>query len=158
MTDSRPWTPEDDARLLELKALGWTREQIAEDLGRSLGGIADRQTRLRKAGKLAQFVPQTWTEEEIAWLKTRYGRRGWNVARCAEHLGKSESSVKGAARRYGIVEKRGSRGSGKADAPPPPPPGKRRCHDCGRPTVDYRYPRCWARLRAAGHYDFDDEA
>lgn len=28
----------------------------------------------------------------------------------------------------------------------------RRCHDCGRPTTDYRCPRCWARLRRRGGY------
>ena len=28
----------------------------------------------------------------------------------------------------------------------------RRCHDCGRPTTDYRCPRCWARLRRTGGY------
>lgn len=28
----------------------------------------------------------------------------------------------------------------------------RRCHDCGRPTTDYRCPACWARLRRAGGY------
>lgn len=26
---------------------------------------------------------------------------------------------------------------------------KRRCHDCGRPTNDYRCPKCWARLRGS---------
>ena len=28
----------------------------------------------------------------------------------------------------------------------------RRCHDCGRPTTDYRCPGCWARLRSRGGY------
>ena len=28
----------------------------------------------------------------------------------------------------------------------------RRCHDCGRPTTDYRCPWCWARLRSRGGY------
>lgn len=28
----------------------------------------------------------------------------------------------------------------------------RRCHDCGRPTTDYRCPACWARLRSRGGY------
>ena len=23
----------------------------------------------------------------------------------------------------------------------------RRCHDCGRPTTDYRCPKCWAKIR-----------
>lgn len=28
----------------------------------------------------------------------------------------------------------------------------RRCHDCGRPTTDYRCPACWAKLRSRGGY------
>ena len=34
----------------------------------------------------------------------------------------------------------------------------RRCHDCGRPTTDYRCPRCWARLRSRGGYAPKDDA
>ena len=34
----------------------------------------------------------------------------------------------------------------------------RRCHDCGRPTTDYRCPRCWARLRSRGGYSPTEEA
>ena len=33
----------------------------------------------------------------------------------------------------------------------------RRCHDCGRPTTDYRCPACWARLRSRGGYAPKDE-
>ena len=33
----------------------------------------------------------------------------------------------------------------------------RRCHDCGRPTTDYRCQRCWARLRSRGGYAPKDE-
>lgn len=32
------------------------------------------------------------------------------------------------------------------------PKNIRRCHDCGRPTTDYRCPRYWARLRSRGGY------
>ena len=36
---------------------------------------------------------------------------------------------------------------------------RRRCHDCGRPTTDYRCPACWRRLRATydNEYNFDLE-
>ena len=27
------------------------------------------------------------------------------------------------------------------------PKNIRRCHDCGRPTTDYRCPKCWAKIR-----------
>lgn len=29
-----------------------------------------------------------------------------------------------------------------------PPQYSRRCHDCGKPTNDYRCPACWRRIRA----------
>ena len=36
----------------------------------------------------------------------------------------------------------------------PAPVGKmRRCHDCGRPTTDFRCPKCWAKLRAKYEYE-----
>lgn len=39
------------------------------------------------------------------------------------------------------------------------PEYSRRCHDCGRPTNDYRCPKCWARLRGSveGMSDIDTE-
>lgn len=36
----------------------------------------------------------------------------------------------------------------------PAPVGRmRRCHDCGRPTTDFRCPKCWAKLRANYEYE-----
>nr|DAZ55704.1 MAG TPA: GcrA cell cycle regulator [Caudoviricetes sp.] len=32
----------------------------------------------------------------------------------------------------------------------------RRCHDCGAPTTDYRYPKCWSKLRSRGGYTTTD--
>lgn len=31
--------------------------------------------------------------------------------------------------------------------------GKRRCHDCGRPTSNYRCEKCWTRRRGFGASD-----
>ena len=36
----------------------------------------------------------------------------------------------------------------------PAPVGKmRKCHDCGKPTTDFRCPKCWAKLRAEYEYE-----
>lgn len=36
----------------------------------------------------------------------------------------------------------------------PAPVGRmRKCHDCGRPTTDFRCPKCWAKLRANYEYE-----
>ena len=32
----------------------------------------------------------------------------------------------------------------------------RRCHDCGRPTPDYRCPACWAAFRRRHGVTWDD--
>lgn len=33
----------------------------------------------------------------------------------------------------------------------------RRCHDCGKPTTDYRCSDCWAKLRGRGAYYHDHD-
>ena len=33
----------------------------------------------------------------------------------------------------------------------------RKCHDCGRPTYDYRCSECWKKIRAEQDYSYDDE-
>lgn len=40
------WTPEEDARLLSLRATGLTFERVADELGRSLGSVTNRWYRL----------------------------------------------------------------------------------------------------------------
>ena len=42
------WTPSEDATLLELANEGIPYSQIAEELGRSIAGVAHRLTRLRR--------------------------------------------------------------------------------------------------------------
>lgn len=37
-------------------------------------------------------------------------------------------------------------------------PRQRKCHDCGRPTSDYRCPACWAKLRREHGLPFEDRA
>lgn len=32
----------------------------------------------------------------------------------------------------------------------------RKCHDCGKPTNDYRCPKCWARIRGDSVRSYSD--
>lgn len=32
----------------------------------------------------------------------------------------------------------------------------RKCHDCGKPTNDYRCPKCWARIRGDSVSSYSD--
>ena len=57
MRTGRPWTYEEEERLMEHYAAGWTNAQIGEALGRSRGAIGERLLRLRTLGKLMHMPP-----------------------------------------------------------------------------------------------------
>lgn len=99
-------------------------------------------------------MPKGWSDDEIETAARMYAA-GESYAR----IGKAIKKTGGAVRCYIydhrelFPEPRERKGS---------LPGKafyirntlyiRRCHDCGRPTTDYRCPACWARLRSKGRY------
>lgn len=55
---SRPWTPEEDKRLLELRAAGKSREMIAAALHRSAKSVPSRLYVLSKANRPAEGSEQ----------------------------------------------------------------------------------------------------
>ncbi len=64
-----------------------------------------------------------------------------------------------AIRRQHAEDQRGRRNALRAQekaADVAAPGGKRRCHDCGRPTFNYRCEKCWAKLR--GRTDVEEDA
>lgn len=82
-------------------------------------------------------MSRPWTAEEdrkLQWLMSV----GAETAQIARFFGRSQQAV--------CMRVRSIRTGGSLKEP------TRRCHDCGRPTTDYRCPRCWARLRRAGGY------
>lgn len=99
-------------------------------------------------------MPKGWSDDEIETAARMYAA-GESYARIGKEVGKTGDAV-----RYYIYAHR--------ELFPEPPERKdillgeasyrqitrymRRCHDCGRPTTDYRCPRCWARLRSRGGY------
>ena len=151
------WSAEEDAQLVELRREGWPVARIASVLGRTVSAVGARQTVLRKRG-LMDFcpAPEPWRPEEDDWLRGHYGRSGWTLRTCAEWLGRSQCGVKARVRRLGVAAQRTGRPpSGESlELMSVPRPRKRRCHDCGRPTWDYRCSRCWERLREK--YDCED--
>lgn len=130
------WTPEEDALLRRL----WPAlsvEQIAERIGRPVKGVYRRANRLGlTCGNQAAKVP--WTPEEDKVLKERIG--SMTYAEIGELLGRTEKSVKHRALHLSL------RGGPKPRLPRLKD-AERRCHDCGRPTPDYRCPACWRKLR-----------
>ena len=136
------WTPEEDAMLKELWPV-LSVEQLSERIGRTVKGIYRRANRLGlTCGKQAAKLP--WTPEEDAVLKENIG--AMTYAEIGELLGRTEKSVKQRALSLNV------RGGSKP-RPPKPRAGQRRCHDCGRPTSDYRCAKCWAKLREKYKYE-----
>ena len=88
-------------------------------------------------------MSRPWTAEEdrkLQWLMSV----GAETAQIARFFGRSQQAV--------CMRARSIRTGGSQKEP------TRRCHDCGRPTTDYRCPRCWARLRRTGGYSPTGEA
>ena len=82
-------------------------------------------------------MSRPWTAEEdrkLQWLMSV----GAETAQIARFFGRSQQAV--------CMRARSIRTGGSQKEP------TRRCHDCGRPTTDYRCPRGGARLRRAGGY------
>ena len=81
------WSPEDDARLIELYHTGAsaeTVESIAKTLNRTLNAVRSRIVTLKLSNRV-------WTSEEEAWLKLNYANLGKEA--CAQHLNRTPSSI-----------------------------------------------------------------
>ena len=54
---NRPWTPDGKDYLIELYKLGWTADEMAEEMNRTPGDIAGKIYDLGEAGKI---IPEMW--------------------------------------------------------------------------------------------------
>ena len=101
-----------------------------------------------------------WSDDEIETAARMYAA-GDSYRSIGAAIGKHPDTVRWYALRHperfiSEPERMGILQGKKAALPIPR--YTRRCHDCGRPTTDYRCPRCWARLRRAGGYSPTGEA
>ena len=145
-----PWTPEEDRRLWELRKQGFSLLETARCIGRSEAACKQRLARLLKASGNPPPVPPPWTDADLGWLALNYIRLGGRA--CAEHLGRSLSAVQEKAKRLGVA-----RGCAREK---PLQAGMRRCHDCGKPTTNYRCPKClsvWRRKYGISENIRDEE-
>lgn len=179
----KAWMPDDDARLLQMRGEGKSYADCGAVLGRTPHACESRLQRLKAAGPIAGLTPpsRSWSAEEEAILRDAWpkmlardivdllpGRSLKAVYTRAETLGLTDA--------YGL-HKRGPRPEPKSKPKPklepkprptpeprpkrkrpteskPAPVGKmRRCHDCGKPTADFRCPECWAKLRKEYEYE-----
>ena len=193
----KAWTPEDDAKLLQMRGEGKTFADCGAALGRTPHACESRLLRLKKAGPIVGLTPssRSWSAEEDAVLRENWTQM---LARDIVYLlpGRSLKAVYSRAQALKLADafglhNRGPRPKTKPEQKPklesepkprpkqkpklepkprpepeprpkrkrptesrPAPVGKmRRCHDCGKPTSDYRCPKCWAKLRAKYEYE-----
>ena len=191
----KAWTPEDDAKLLQMRGEGKTFADCGAALGRTPHACESRLLRLKKAGPIVGLTPssRSWSAEEDAVLRENWTQM---LARDIVYLlpGRSLKAVYSRAQALKLADafglhNRGPRPKTKPEpklesepkprpkqkpklepkprpAPEPRPKRKRptesrpapvgkmrRCHDCGRPTPDFRCPECWAKLRANYEYE-----
>lgn len=57
LSDNRPWTPDGRDYLIDLYKLGWTAEEMAEEMNRTPGNIIGEIYDLGEAGKI---TPEMW--------------------------------------------------------------------------------------------------
>ena len=137
------WTPEDDALLAEL----WhvlSVPEISERLHRTVKGVYRRANRLGLTSGNEQ-EKRRWTLDEDAVLKANLD--AMTYAEIGVLLGRTANSVKQRALSLQL------RGGPKPRLPKPSGKNMRKCHDCGRPTTDYRCSKCWAKLREKYRYE-----
>lgn len=101
---------------------------------------------------------RAWTQDDVIRL-VKLLRDGRTTEEAANALGRTVPAIWQYMRYHrqafqGLPERRG--GSRSRGAHMRGGVYTRRCHDCGRPTTDYRCPACWAKLRRKGGYNLSD--
>ena len=145
MSDSHRWTPEEDAELRRLRMEGASWEVCAEILKGRTTGACRRQFDRTDGGIHRKAFPP-WTKEQLEILRELYGKVPAQVI--ARRVGRTTESVRTKARKLGLVSAKTGEVLASAEVAPTGVFLKlRKCHDCGKPTPDYRCPECWARIR-----------
>ena len=138
MAAVRKWTPEEDAVLRRMRSRQMAWEDIAACLGRTRPACETRWRSLNVPDMRRRGAP--WSEEEDAVLK-KLMTQGLSWSDAADRLpGRSSQACAARGKLLGV----------RAAKPVQKRPGAlsmRRCHDCGRPTADYRCPKCLAAWR-----------
>lgn len=135
MASGNPWMPEEDALLERLIRQGLSWPEIGARLRRPFRACANRWYRIRRGEGSGRHL-RPWTQEEDDAIRERYAGGDVRLEDLAEAWGRSLSAVKGRAKTLGLAASRVPKSLQEACA------GLRRCHDCGRPTPDFRCPAC----------------
>ena len=137
MASAAKWTPEEDAVLKRLHAAGLDWATCSTALGRSEKSCESRWHNLNRPRRQNG---RPWTEEEDETLRAVLAKGlSWSDA-AARLPGRSSRACMARGKALGV-------GVLKPVLKRPDALSLRRCHDCGKPTTDYRCPKCRARWR-----------
>jgi len=152
MLRSGPWTPPEDERMAQLRALGYSWSAVGQSLGRDPQACANRMYRLKKG--VTGTTAAWWSLEDDEAIRNAFAAEKPDVAGLAQSLGRSESAVETRARELRLTSRLSKKEAGDGSS-------VRRCHDCGRVTHDYRCPAClrkWRRLHGVSLHPGEDGA
>lgn len=156
---ARLWTPEEDAVLRRMREAGIEWAVCGTALGRTASACLSRWHELSPGRAACSRRGRAWTPEEDALL-VKMAKEGVTWSEMSRRLaGRSPKSCSSRACTLGLAKRRPPRSE-----PPVSELSRRRCHDCGKPTTDYRCPKCLAKFRARngvsvnGAKDDDDGA
>lgn len=151
MLRSGPWTPPEDERMAQLRALGYSWSAVGQALGRDPMACANRLYRLKKG--VTTVANPWWSLEEDEVIRTEYGQEKPDVEGLAQRLGRTQTAVENRARELRLTSRLSKKETGDGSS-------VRRCHDCGRVTHDYRCPAClrkWRRLHGVSLHPGDED-
>lgn len=146
MTHPRPYSAADDAWLCEHYADAPTEELRARFPERTIKALSAhaRYLGLRRSSEALAKNCAAWADWERDKLCRLYAL-GLTVDDIAKVLGRSPAAVHTQCSLIGLRRTEDMRSYPPSGACGPKP--KRRCHDCGRPTDDYRCPVCLRKWR-----------
>lgn len=90
-----PWTPEEEGKMQQMIALGYSYAEIAEELGRTYSGVAHRINKIQGSGKAKvprRKIAIPWTDEEVQ-LMLELERKGYDDESIAYSLGREKSHI-----------------------------------------------------------------
>lgn len=140
---TRAWTADEDAVLRRMHDAGIGWEVCATALGRTASACISRWHELSPARTACSRRGRAWTQEEdgILTAMVKDGRTWSEISRRLS--GRSPKSCNSRACTLGLAKRKPAKRE-----PPVSELSRRRCHDCGKPTTDYRCPQCLAAFRA----------
>lgn len=138
MLRSGPWTPPEDERMAQLRALGYSWSAVGLTLGRDPQACANRMYRLKKG--VTTVATAWWSLEDDEIIRREYAQEKPDVFLLAQRLGRTQTAVETRARELRLTSEMSKKEAGDGSS-------VRRCHDCGKATHDYRCPACLRRWR-----------